>query len=138
MAKIMAAMRRIVPKGYRAWTRLHICAGYISTRCRRKAAANYWHVSNTYFAGAKHPKESDMFKHDMTKTTGTKSKLARNLKAVAAFGLLAATLSGCVVYPDGGYYGGGYGYAPAPAYYAPPVAFDFGFGGGYYGHRGWR
>lgn len=81
-----------------------------------------------------------MSKADMTMKTETKFRFGRKVKAVAAFGLLAATLSGCVVYPDGGYYGGGgygYGYAPAPAYYAPPVAFDFGFGGGY-GHRGWR
>jgi hypothetical protein len=84
------------------------------------------------------PKEHDMFKHDMKTPTGTNSKFGRNIKTVASLGLLAATLSGCVVYPNGGYYGGGYGYAPAPAYYAPPVAFDFGFGGGYYGHRGWR
>jgi hypothetical protein len=140
MAKIMAEMRRIVPKGYCSGMRRHISSGYISIRRRRKAAANCWHVFNSYFAGAECPKESDMFKHDMTKPTGTKSKAGRSLKAVAALGLLAATLSGCVVYPNGGYYGGGYGYgyAPAPAYYAPPVAFDFGFGGGYYGHRGWR
>jgi len=57
------------------------------------------------------------------------------VKALLTLGLLAGSLTGCVVYPSNGYYGGGgYGYyAPAPAYYAPPVAFDFDFGGG----RGW-
>jgi hypothetical protein len=77
-----------------------------------------------------------MSEADMTSMTEIKSRIRGKIKAVAALGLLAATLSGCVVYPDGGYYGGGYGYG-APAYYAPPVTFDFGYGGGY-GHRGWR
>jgi hypothetical protein len=36
-------------------------------------------------------------------------------------------LSGCVVYPAGGY---GYGYGPHPVYY--------GGGYGYYGRPGWR
>jgi hypothetical protein len=61
-----------------------------------------------------------------------------SLGMVAALALAGMSLAGCVVYPSGyGYgYGGGYGggYYPAPAYYAPPVSFDFGF---YGGHR-WR
>lgn len=61
--------------------------------------------------------------------TDSKPRWRARVGALAAFGLLAATLSGCVVYPNGGYYGGGYGYAPS--YYAPPVALNFGFGGGY-------
>ncbi len=40
--------------------------------------------------------------------------LARRLRAAAALGVLAVSLAGCVVYPDGGY-----GYRPA--YYATPV-----------------
>ncbi len=56
---------------------------------------------------------------------------------VSADGLKEVSLAGCVVYPNNGYYGGGYAYAPPPpAYYAPPVAFDFDFGGGW-GHH-WR
>lgn len=80
-----------------------------------------------------------MVNTDMKSTTETKSRFGGKVKALAALGLLAATLSGCVVYPNGGYYGGGYGYA-APAYYAPPVALNFGFGGGYGGWHGrdWR
>jgi len=64
-------------------------------------------------------------------------KARTRLKAALALGALAVMLSGCVVYPSNGYYGGGYGYyAPAPAYYAPPVAFDFDFGrGGGWGHH---
>jgi hypothetical protein len=61
------------------------------------------------------------------------------VKAAFALAALAVSLAGCVVYPGNGYYGGGGGYAyyaPAPAYYAPPVAFDFDFGGGRgYGHH---
>jgi hypothetical protein len=69
------------------------------------------------------------------KTIGGKAR--SGLSAMLALGAVALMLSGCVVYPSNGYYGGGGGYyAPAPAYYAPPVAFDFGFGGGW-GHR-WR
>jgi hypothetical protein len=64
-------------------------------------------------------------------------KLKTRLPAVLALGVLAVSLAGCVVYPNNGYYGGGYAYAPPPpAYYAPPVAFDFDFGGGW-GHH-WR
>jgi hypothetical protein len=61
------------------------------------------------------------------------------VKTALALGVLAVSLAGCVVYPSNGYYGGGGGYgyyAPAPAYYAPPVAFDFDFGrGGGWGHH---
>jgi hypothetical protein len=66
---------------------------------------------------------------------------SKNVKArwqsALALGVLAVSLAGCVVYPNNGYYGGGYAYAPPPpVYYAPPVAFDFAFGGGW-GHH-WR
>jgi hypothetical protein len=60
-------------------------------------------------------------------------KAKPRLKAVLALGALAIMLSGCVVYPSNGYYPG-YAYAPAPVYYGPPVAVDFGFGGGW-GHH---
>lgn len=70
-----------------------------------------------------------MVNTDMKSKTETKFRFRVNVKAFAALGLLAATLSGCVVYPNSGYYGGGYGYAPS--YYAPPVALNFGFGGGF-------
>ncbi len=76
-----------------------------------------------------------MVKPVMNLTKQTVGRVPVRAKALFALGALALTLSGCVVYPNGGY-GGGY-YAPAPAYYAPPVAFDFGFGGGW-GHRDWR
>ncbi|MDE8349076.1 MAG: hypothetical protein POG74_06260 [Acidocella sp.] len=56
------------------------------------------------------------------------ARLVRPLKAVVVFGVLAASLAGCVVYPTGGYRGG-YAYAPAPVYAAPPVVFGFGYGG---------
>jgi hypothetical protein len=45
--------------------------------------------------------------------------------------LMAMLLSGCVVYPGYGYYGGGYG---APYYGGGVVAFDGGWGW----HRGWH
>jgi hypothetical protein len=70
--------------------------------------------------------------------------------------LMATALGGCAVYPPYGYgydaypygygydgYPYGYGYAPypygygygyAPAYFGPPVSFDFGFG--FYDHGG--
>lgn len=67
----------------------------------------------------------------------SRPKFLAKARAAVVLGALGLSLAGCVVYPDGGgYYGGGYGYAPAPVYYGPPVAFDFGFGGGW-GHR-WR
>jgi len=69
-----------------------------------------------------------------TETISTSGKAKNRLKAALALGALAVMLSGCVVYPSNGY--GGYAYAPAPAYYAPPVVLGFGFGGGW-GHR-WR
>jgi hypothetical protein len=73
----------------------------------------------------------------MSENVKTAGKPGTRLKAALALGALAIMLSGCVVYPNNGYYGGGYAYAPAPVYYAaPPVAFDFGFGGGW-GHH-WR
>lgn len=74
----------------------------------------------------------------MKNRTGHRPKLFGRLRAAAVLGILGLSLAGCVVYPGGGYYGGGYGYgyAPAPVYYGPPVAFDFGFGGGW-GHH-WR
>ena len=49
---------------------------------------------------------------------------------------LAAALGGCVAYPDGGYYGYPYGYAP----YGYPAAATVNFGwGGWGGHDddGW-
>jgi hypothetical protein len=45
----------------------------------------------------------------MTRDTNTKSKPRRVAALVAALALVGA-LSGCVVYPAGGYYGGGYHY----------------------------
>ncbi|OYV33910.1 MAG: hypothetical protein B7Z81_10765 [Acidocella sp. 20-61-6] len=55
----------------------------------------------------------------------------RPLKTLAALGLVATSLAGCVVYPSAGY-GRGYTYAPAPVYVAPPpVVFGFGYGGGW-------
>jgi len=63
----------------------------------------------------------------------------RSIGAVAALALAGVSLAGCVVYPAGYGYGGGY-YA-APAYYAPPpVSFGFGYYGGGWGGGGrhWR
>lgn len=64
----------------------------------------------------------------------------RVIGMVAALGLAALSLAGCVYYPSGG----GYGYAPG--YYAPAYAYGpapvvvvhggWGWGGGW-GHR-WR
>ena len=62
----------------------------------------------------------------MTRDMHTQSK-TRRLAALVAVLALAGVLGGCVVYPAGGYYGGGYGY----------------YGGGYAHHHhgdrdGWR
>ena len=62
------------------------------------------------------------------------------LPALAAAGL-AALLSGCVAYPDYGYYSPGYGYY-APGYYASPYGYPGGgyvaIGGGWgWGGHGW-
>jgi hypothetical protein len=54
----------------------------------------------------------------MTRDTNTTSK-PRRLAALVALLALAGALGGCVVYPAGGYYGGGYH-------------------GHYWGHAGWR
>jgi len=54
----------------------------------------------------------------MTRDTHTKSK-PRRLAALVAVLALAGALGGCVVYPAGGYYGGGHH-------------------GHYWGHAGWR
>ena len=56
----------------------------------------------------------------MTRDTDTKSK-PRRLAAFVAVLAIAGALSGCVVYPAGGYYGGGGHYH-----------------GHYWGHAGWR
>lgn len=79
----------------------------------------------------------------------------RSVMRVAAAGVLAAALSGCAVYPGGGYgsvsvgtgygYGGGYGggyapgygrgfYGPPRAYYAPRPHFGHGGYGRGFGH----
>lgn len=67
-----------------------------------------------------------------------KPGLAKRL-AVSLIGLGA--LGGCAVVPYGtGYYDQPEYAAPvyaAPVYVAPAVNFGFGFGGGYYGHRGY-
>jgi hypothetical protein len=54
----------------------------------------------------------------MTRDTNTTSK-PRRLAALVALLALAGALGGCVVYPAGGYYGGGHH-------------------GHYWGHAGWR
>ncbi|HQT63424.1 MAG: hypothetical protein B7Z75_10885 [Acidocella sp. 20-57-95] len=78
-----------------------------------------------------------MLKPVMNLTKQTAARVPMRAKAWLAMGILAVTLAGCVVYPNGGY-GGAY-YAPAPTYYAPPVVFGFGFGGGEgEGHHDWR
>ncbi len=59
----------------------------------------------------------------------------RSIGAVVALALAGLSLAGCVVYPDGYGYGGGYA---APAYYAPPVTFGFGYYGGGWGGGGGR
>jgi hypothetical protein len=58
-------------------------------------------------------------------------KRSGRLKAVVMLVVVGLSLTGCVVYPAGGYgYGYGGGYYAAPAYYAPLVALNFGWGGG--------
>jgi hypothetical protein len=55
-------------------------------------------------------------------TTLKTARGLRRLTPILAIGVLAL-LSGCVVYPAGGYYGGHYGYGSPH--------------GGYYGHSGY-
>jgi hypothetical protein len=68
-----------------------------------------------------------------------KMKLSsRALGRIAALAIAGVSLTGCVVYPSGGYaYSPGY-YAPGYAY-APPVGVVVGGGwwGGGWGHGGW-
>lgn len=66
----------------------------------------------------------------------------RAISMVAALSFIGLSLSGCVVYPSGGYgYSSGYGSSYyEPAYVPPPVYGDVvigGFFGGGHGYRGY-
>lgn len=60
---------------------------------------------------------------------------SRGLIRLALLGAVVLGLGGCVAYPAGPYYGGGYGYAPY--YYGPPVSGTVVVGGGGW-HGRWR
>ena len=62
----------------------------------------------------------------------------RGLAKILLVGAVALGLGGCVAYPAGYPYYGGYGYGYAPYYYGPPVAGAVVIGGGGGWHRGWR
>ena len=59
----------------------------------------------------------------------------RGLVKILLVGAFALGLGGCVAYPAGYPYYGGYGYAPY--YYGPPVTGTVVVGGGGW-HHGWR
>ena len=71
-----------------------------------------------------------MIKSSMNLSSETGFRVIRPLKTLVILGVMAASLAGCVVYPQGGY-GRGYAYAPAPVYAAPPLVFGFGYGQGW-------